>query len=65
MLGNSRRRELAKCTAGRVLKIKFVGSNKQHITTTKGVFIVSHSMCIIRGKHDKKSVHGDYVAVRD
>ena len=65
MLGNSRRRELAKCTAGRVLKIKFVGSNKQHITTTKGVSIISHSSCIIRGKHDKVGINGDYVAMRN
>ncbi len=51
-------------TIGRVLKIKFVGSNKQHITTTNGVFIVSHLLCVIRGKHNKQSIHGDYVTVR-
>lgn len=49
---------------GRVLKMKFVGSNKQHITTTKGTFIITRSMRVIRGKDSKMSIHGNVVALR-
>ena len=48
---------------GRILSNQVLDENRLKITTSEGVYIVNAAMRVLRGKSEKKSIHGHIVSV--
>ena len=48
---------------GRILSNQVIDENRLKITTSEGVYIVNAAMRVLRGKSEKKSIHGHIVSV--
>ena len=48
---------------GRVLSNHVMDENRLNITTSQGVYMVDAAMRVLRGKSEKKSIHGHVVSI--
>lgn len=50
---------------GRVIRVHDLDNDRSEITTNKGSIIATAGMIVIRGKSNKRSIHGHILEIRD